>query len=93
MRIDIFMALFTRALLLSSNLLYTLYPRGHFDPSCLNLQKMIIIKTVTQIYVLGALCSFVDYLNNHLNKILPQPPLHPPHYTSRTPIMCLSKNI
>ena len=54
---------------------YIFYPWGQFDPSNLNLQKMIIIKKCAQVYVSGTLCLFVDYLNSPLNKTIP-PPLY-----------------
>ena len=41
-------------LLLTSNFAYTVYPWGHFVASNLNIQKMMIIIAVTQVYVPGA---------------------------------------
>ena len=54
---------FFLTLLLCSNLTHIYYAWGQFDPSNLNLQKMIII-FFTQVYVSGTLGLFVDYLNS-----------------------------
>ena len=51
-------------LLLCSNFTHIYYAWGQFDPSNLNLQKMIIIFFFTQVYVSGTLGLFVDYLNS-----------------------------
>ena len=68
------------------------YPWGQFDPSNLNLQKMIIIKKCTQVYVSGTLCLFVDYLNSPLNKTIPPPiPLiHPENILHDYGEICIS---
>ena len=60
------------------------YHWAQFDPSDSNLQKIIIIKNVTQVYVSGTLGLFVDYLNSSLNETIPPPtPLIHPEYMLR----------
>ena len=51
-------------LLLCSNCTHIYYAWDQFDPSNLNLQKMIIIIFFTQVYVSGTLGLLVDYLNS-----------------------------
>src|SRR4029434_11156689 len=71
-------------LLLCSNFSHIYYAWGQFDPSNLNLQKIIIIFFFTHVFVSGTLGLFVDYLNSPLNKTIPPPtPLIHPEYMLR----------